>query len=85
MNHVVDLLDDEKKETLLEESVIVEVPTEDRDSRPTKTRRDGEMAQKVIDGANDTQHMHLILRWFKIRREIVFEANMPMITISRRK
>ena len=39
MNHVVDLLDDEKKETLLEESVLVEVPTKDRDSRPTKARR----------------------------------------------
>ena len=38
MNHVVDLLDDEKKETLLEESVIVEVPTKDRDSCTSKTR-----------------------------------------------
>ena len=38
MNHVIDLLDDEKKETLLEESVIVEVPTKDRDSRTSKTR-----------------------------------------------
>ena len=38
MNHVIDLLDDEKKETLLEESVIVEVPTKDRDSCTSKTR-----------------------------------------------
>ena len=30
--------------------------------------RDGEMAQKVIDGENVTwQHMHLKLRWLKIR------------------
>ena len=48
MNHVVDLLDDEKKETLLEESVIVEVPTEDRDWRPTKTRRDGEIQMHML-------------------------------------
>ena len=30
--------------------------------------RDGEVAQKVIEGDNDTyQHMHLKLRWLKIR------------------
>lgn len=33
MNHVVDLLDEETKETLLEESVLVEVNTKSRDSR----------------------------------------------------
>ena len=28
--------------------------------------RDGEMAQKVIEGYNDTcRHMHLILRWLQ--------------------
>ena len=31
MNHVVDLLDEETKENLLEESVLVGVPTKDRD------------------------------------------------------
>ena len=35
MNHVVDLLDEETKETLLEESVIVEVSTKTRDSQKT--------------------------------------------------
>ena len=35
MNHVVDLLDEETKETLLEESVLVEVNTKSRDSRTT--------------------------------------------------
>ena len=35
---------------------------------PRVYRRDGVMAQKVIEGDNDTcQHMHLILRWLKIR------------------
>ena len=43
-------------------------------------RGDGEMAQKVIDEDNVTcQHMHLILRWLKIRREIEFEAIMIRI------
>ena len=38
------------------------------------------MAQKVIEGYNDTcQHMHLILRWLEIRREIEFEAKMIRI------
>ena len=37
-------------------------------------RVDGEMAQKVIEGDNGTcQHMHLILRWLKIR--IIFASN----------
>ena len=33
MNHVVDLLDKEKKEILLGESVLIEMPTKSRDSR----------------------------------------------------
>ena len=38
------------------------------------------MAQKLIEGYNDTcQHMHLILRWLEIRREIEFEAKMIRI------
>ena len=32
MNHVVDLLDKETKEILLEESVLIEMPTKGRDS-----------------------------------------------------
>ena len=32
MNHVVDLLDKETKEILLEESVLIEMPTKSRDS-----------------------------------------------------
>ena len=33
MNHMVDLLDKTTKETLLEESVLIEMPTKRRDSR----------------------------------------------------
>ena len=32
MNHVVDLLDEQTKETLLEESVLIEMPTKSRNS-----------------------------------------------------
>ena len=38
MNHVIDLLDEKTKETLLEESVFVEVDTKDRDSRTANIR-----------------------------------------------
>ena len=45
-------------------------------------RRDGVMAQKVIEGDNDTcQHMYLILRWLKIRT-IQFSYFLPDILVT---